>query len=130
MEEIKNNAKSLNHYLEQARLSHTALGHFNFATADVLRGIVEASKEANAPAVMVGTSEGESDFMGIEEAVALVGAMREDFNFPIFLNADHFKSFEKCKEAMLPVLFKNRFKRHVALGISCAVIGLHEKRSC
>jgi len=100
MEEIKNNAKSLNHYLEQARLSHTALGHFNFATADVLRGIVEASKEANAPAVMVGTSEGESDFMGIEEAVALVGAMREDFNFPIFLNADHFKSFEKCKEAI------------------------------
>lgn len=92
--------ENLNWYLQQARLSHTALGHFNFSTADVLRGIVEVSKEAGAPAVMVGTSEGEANFVGMDEAVALVGAMREDFNFPIFLNGDHFKSFEKCKEAI------------------------------
>lgn len=77
-----------------------ALGHFNFATADMLRGIVEASKEAGALAVMVGTSEGEADFVGLKEAVALVGAMREELNFPVFLNADHFKSFEKSKEAI------------------------------
>lgn len=92
--------ESLNHYLEEARKNKYAIGHFNFATADVLRGIVQASKEAGAPAVMVGTSEGEANFVGMEEAVALVGAMKEDFDFPIFLNADHFKSFETCKAAI------------------------------
>ena len=92
--------ENLNYYLKQARLSHTALGHFNFATEDVLRGIVEACRDAGAPAVMVGTSEGEAGFFGIKEAVAVVGALRADYNYPVFLNADHFKSFEKCKEAI------------------------------
>ncbi|MBI4158575.1 MAG: class II fructose-bisphosphate aldolase family protein [Candidatus Yanofskybacteria bacterium] len=92
--------KNLNYYLEQARKNDYAIGHFNFSTADVLRGIVEAAKEAGAPAVMVGTSEGEADFIGLKEAVALIRILREEYSFPIFLNADHFKSFEKCKEAI------------------------------
>lgn len=92
--------KSLNWYLEEARKNHYALGHFNFSTEDVLRGIVEASRDARAPAVMVGTSEGEVDYVGMYEAVALVGAVRKHYNFPVFLNADHFKSFGKCQEAI------------------------------
>lgn len=92
--------EGLNDYLKQAKEGHYAIGHFNFATEDVLRGIVEASRDAGAPAVMVGTSEGEAGFVGMKEAVALVKAMREDFNYPVFLNADHYKSFEKCKEAI------------------------------
>jgi fructose-bisphosphate aldolase, class II len=90
----------LNYYLEQARKRGYAIGHFNFATADVLRGVVEASRDAGAPAVMVGTSEGESSFVGLKEAVALVKAVRDDYALPVFLNADHFKSFDKCKEAI------------------------------
>ena len=62
--------------------------------------IVEASRDAGAPAVMVGTSEGEAGFFGIKEAVSVVRALREDLGYPVFLNADHFKSFEKCKEAV------------------------------
>src|SRR3989344_6707863 len=100
MEKETTDKKELNYYLQQARLSHTAIGHFNFATADVLRGIVQATQDAGAPAVMVGTSEGEADFIGLKEAVALVRALREEYGFPVFLNADHFKSFEKCKEAI------------------------------
>lgn len=91
---------SLNDYLKDARKNGYALGHFNFATEDVLRGIAEAAKEAGAPAVMVGTSEGEVEYFGMYEAVALVGAVRKHFNFPVFLNADHFKSFDKCREAI------------------------------
>ncbi len=90
----------LNEYLKQARDGKYAIGHFNFATADVLRGIVEAARDAGAPAVMVGTSEGEADFIGMAEAVALVRVLREELGFPVFLNADHFKGLEKCKEAI------------------------------
>src|SRR3989338_10462044 len=92
--------ENLNYYLKQAKDGHYALGHFNFATEDVLRGIVEACRDAGAPAVMVGTSEGEAGFVGMKEAAALVKVMKEDMNYPIFLNADHYKSFDKCKEAI------------------------------
>jgi ketose-bisphosphate aldolase len=91
---------TLNDYLKNALQNHYAIGHFNFAAADVLRAIVEGAKEAGAPAVMVGTSEGEADFLGMTEAVALVKATREELKFPVFLNADHFKSFEKCRGAL------------------------------
>lgn len=92
--------ENLNYYLKQAREGKYAIGHFNFATEDVLCGIVEASRDAGAPAVMVGTSEGEAGFFGIKEAVAAVRVLREDLGYPVFLNADHFKSFEKCKKAI------------------------------
>ncbi|OGN00731.1 MAG: hypothetical protein A3I26_03805 [Candidatus Yanofskybacteria bacterium RIFCSPLOWO2_02_FULL_43_10] len=92
--------ENLNYYLKQAKESRYAIGHFNFATQDVLRGIVEACRDAGAPAVMVGTSEGEAGFVGMKEAAALVKVMKEDMNYPIFLNADHYKSFDKCKEAI------------------------------
>src|SRR3989344_1095573 len=92
--------KLLKDYLNDARKGGYALGHFNFSTEDVLKGIVEASRDAGAPAVMVGTSEGESDFVGLFEASALVQAVSKHYNFPVFLNADHFKSFGKCQEAI------------------------------
>lgn len=92
--------EQLSEYLSQARTEGRALGHFNFSTADVLRAIVEGARSAGATSVMVGTSEGEAGFIGFAEAVALVKTMREEFDFHIFLNADHFKSFELCKEAI------------------------------
>ncbi len=91
---------TLNEHLKQAREGQYAIGHFNFASEDVLKAIVEAAKESGAPCVMVGTSPGEADFVGLREAAALVRALSEDMQYPIFLNADHFKSFDKCKEAI------------------------------
>ena len=91
---------TLNDYLMEARKNGQAIGHFNFSTEDVLRGIVEASIEGGAPAVMVGTSEGEADFVGVFEASALVKAVAKHYNFPVFLNADHFKSFDRCREVI------------------------------
>jgi fructose-bisphosphate aldolase class II len=90
----------LKEYLQQAKAGKYAIGHFNFATEDVLKAVVAGAKEAGAPCVMVGTSEGEADFVGLKEAVALVKAVAEDMQFPVFLNADHFKSFEKAKVAI------------------------------
>lgn len=92
--------KPLREFFNDARDGGWAIGHFNFATADVLRAIVQGAKAGGAPCVMVGTSEGEADFLGMAQAVALVGAVRQAADFPVFLNADHFRSFEKCKEAV------------------------------
>src|SRR3989344_2018190 len=76
-----------------------AIGHFNISTIDALWGIFDAAKERNAP-VIIGVSEGERDFIGIPEVVALVKSIREEHDYPIFLNADHTYSFERAKEAI------------------------------
>lgn len=65
-----------------------------------MRTIVVGAKEAGAEAVMVGTSESEANFIGLNVAVAMVTAVRVELGFPVYLNADHFKTFEKCKEAI------------------------------
>lgn len=49
--------------------------------------------------MMVATSEGEAKFVGYEQAVALVRSYQKE-NLPVFLNADHHKSWESVKEAI------------------------------
>lgn len=76
-----------------------AIGHFNISSLDVLWGIFNAARNLDLP-VIIGVSEGEEDFVGTEQAVALVRSMRETYNFPIFINADHHYSFERVKKAI------------------------------
>jgi len=86
-------------YLKRTGSEKWALGHFNFSEDEALRAIVESAAELKAP-VFIGTSEGESKHIGLKEAVYLVKAFREEFNIPIFLNADHTKSFENVVAAV------------------------------
>lgn len=58
-----------------------------------------AAQSLSVP-VIIGVSEGERDFIGVKQVVALVKSLREEFQYPIFLNADHCYSFEKVKEAI------------------------------
>ena len=90
---------TLRDYITKASQSKAAIGHFNFATAEMLRGIVEAAKDTWRR-LFVGLSEGERNFFGVKEARAIVNAYREDLNIPIFLNADHTKSFPRAKEVI------------------------------
>ncbi len=89
---------NLKDYLKKARLEHWAVGHFNFSTADQLRAFVEAATESKSP-VMVATSEGEADFFGMEQAAALVKVYQK-LGYAVWLSADHYHSFEKCKQAI------------------------------
>ena len=76
-----------------------AVGHFNISDLVALRAIFEAARELGVP-VMIGTSEGEGDFIGRKPAAALVRGLREEFDYPIFLNSDHTKNLEKVEEAV------------------------------
>jgi len=93
------NIKSLREYIAEAEEKGVAIGHFNIANLEGLHGIFNAAKNLDLP-IIIGTSEGERDFVGVHEAVALVKALRDQYNYPIFLNADHTYSFEKVKEAI------------------------------
>src|SRR5215468_925147 len=89
---------SLRHILEQAQKSGVAVGHFNVADLVLLKAVFAAAQELRVP-VVVGASEGERAFMGTRQIAALVLSLREEFDFPIFLNADHTHSLEKALEA-------------------------------
>jgi fructose-bisphosphate aldolase class II len=84
--------------LKQTQKNGTAVGHFNVADLVLLKGVFSAAQELRVP-VMVGVSEGEREFMGVHQIASLVRSLREQFDFPIFLNADHTHSLAKAEEA-------------------------------
>ena len=90
---------NLRQIIKSAEKNKVAIGHFNISDLTALKAIFEAAEELNVP-VIIGTSQGEADFLDRQEAAALVKALREKNDFPIFLNADHAHSFEEVKEAV------------------------------
>lgn len=92
-------AKSLKQCLEEAQGKKVAIGHFNISDIVALKAIFEAARELNAP-VIIGVSEGEREFIGIQTAAALVKNLREEYDYPIFINADHTYTLKGIKEAV------------------------------
>ncbi|MBI3337508.1 MAG: class II fructose-bisphosphate aldolase [Candidatus Staskawiczbacteria bacterium] len=92
--------RSLKYYLNKAYKEKWAIGQFNFSDFSQVKGIVAAAKNLNSP-IILGTSEGESKFVGLSEAVAIRNVLRKETGLPIFLNLDHGKSFEYLKTAVL-----------------------------
>src|SRR5215831_15533686 len=90
--------QKLGEILRHAQDERTAIGHFNVADLVFLKAVMGAARELNVP-VLVGASEGEREFMGTRQLGAVVNSLREEFDFPIFLNADHTHSLAKATEA-------------------------------
>jgi fructose-bisphosphate aldolase, class II len=91
--------KSLFETIKAAEAEKYAIGHFNVSTLDAVWGIINAAKKLDKP-VVIGVSEGERDFMGIKVVAAIVKTIREEQQYPIFLNADHTYSLERVKEVV------------------------------
>ncbi|MFZ3011830.1 MAG: class II fructose-bisphosphate aldolase [Minisyncoccia bacterium] len=88
--------KTLRECIKEAEEKKVAIGHFNISNLEGLHAIYNAAKKLNVP-VIIGLSEGEENFVGLEEGVALVNVIRERDDYPIFLNADHHHSFDSVK---------------------------------
>ncbi|KKU50415.1 MAG: Ketose-bisphosphate aldolase, class-II [Parcubacteria group bacterium GW2011_GWA1_47_10] len=91
--------KTYREYIKEADEKGIAIGHFNISNLEALHAIYNAAKKLNVP-IIIGLSEGEEKFVGREEGVAIVRAIRERDNYPIFLNADHHYSFETVKASV------------------------------
>jgi len=84
--------------LGDAQRKRFAIGHFNVSDLVAVKAVTGAARVLNVP-VLVGTSEGERNFLGVHEIVALVRGLRQQLEHPIFLNADHTHSLERAVEA-------------------------------
>lgn len=89
---------SLRELLKKSQEAGVAIGHFNISDFVLLKAVFTAALELNLP-VLVGLSEGERAFVGTRPIAAFVRSLREEFDFPIFLNADHTHSLAKGIEA-------------------------------
>jgi len=89
---------SLRVLLQDAQDSGKAIGHFNISDLVLLKAVFGAARDLNVP-VLVGLSEGEREFVGTRQIAAFVRSLREEFDYPIFLNADHTHSLAKAVEA-------------------------------
>lgn len=125
--------KSLKQYILEAREKGVAIGHFNISNMEGFHAVTEAAKELNLP-VIIGLSEGERDFFGLKEAVALVAEKREE-GLPVFLNADHTYSVERVKEAIDAgvdsVIFdgaKISFEENISLTKECVLYARSQNR--
>src|SRR6516225_9222135 len=90
---------TLREVLAQAQAAGAAIGHFNIADLVLLKAVFASARELKVP-VLVGASEGEREFIGTAQLAALVRSLREEFDFPIFLNADHTNSLAKAVKAV------------------------------
>ncbi len=91
--------ETLNDILKRARHEGWAVPHFNISNFEILKAIVDAAREARSP-LLIGTSEGEQNFLGLLQSVALVKSFREEYQMPFYLNADHMYSVESAKRAV------------------------------
>lgn len=89
---------ALRSVLKQAQQMRAAVGHFNVADLVLLKAVFVSAQELKVP-VLVGVSAGEREFMRVPQIAVLVRSLREEFDFPIFLNADHTHSLVKAVEA-------------------------------
>ncbi|MEX2013326.1 MAG: class II fructose-bisphosphate aldolase [Parcubacteria group bacterium] len=90
--------KSLREWLSWAEEKQVAIGHFNISDSEGFRAVAEGAKELGVP-VIIGVSEGERDFVGLEEVISLVKTARAN-GLPVFINADHTYSVERAKIAI------------------------------
>lgn len=88
----------LHEVLKQAQSHGVAVGHFNISDFIMLKAVFASAQELKVP-LIVGVSEGERKFLGVRQSATLVRELREQFDFPIFLNADHTHSLSGAIEA-------------------------------
>lgn len=90
---------NLKSYFKKARKGKWAIAQFNFSTLEQLRAILAASAELKSP-VIIGTSEGESNFLGLKETIALFEISKMKYKANAFLNLDHGKDLKIIKKAI------------------------------
>ncbi len=90
--------RSLKEVLSIAKTSKVAIGHFNISDSTQFNAIVSAANEVDVP-VLIGVSEGEKKFIGIQNAAALVRTA-VDSGQEVYLNLDHGHSVTDCKDAI------------------------------
>ncbi len=86
-------------YFKKAKEGGFALGAFNIDALETLKGVGEAVKNWQLPAI-VEVSPGEGKYLGLQNFVALTANLKEELGVNLFLNLDHADDLEVIKNAV------------------------------
>ncbi len=95
--------QTLREVIKKARRDKMAIGHFNVSNLEGFWGVFRAARDFNdseKTPIIIGVSEGERDFLGVGQIAAIVASVRQEYDYPIYLSADHTSSFDRAKEAI------------------------------
>lgn len=96
---IKNLREERFKIFKKAQEEKRAIFQFNFCDFSQLKGIINAAKRFPYPFIL-GTSEGESKYLGLETAVFLKKEAEKELKRSLILNLDHGKSLNYLKKAI------------------------------
>lgn len=85
--------------LKKAQKENWAIGQFNVSNLEAMKAIFLAAEKLKSP-VIIGTSEGESGFLGLKQAVVLTRAFEEETGVPAILNLDHARNLDYIIKAI------------------------------
>lgn len=85
--------------LNDARLNGYAVGAFNVENMEMVKAVIAAAEELNAP-VMLQTTPSTVKYGTLETYFAMVAAEAKKASVPVCLHLDHGNSFELCVQAM------------------------------
>ncbi len=89
----------LSAWLEKAKRQQFAIGAFNAATYEVIKGIAQAAATQSSPAI-VAASSGQMEYLGMENFLAIVNNLAVQMDAPLFVNLDHGKEIELVEKAI------------------------------
>ena len=84
---------------KKAKEGKYAIGAFNVSNLEQLKAIVLAVQNLKSP-VLISTSQGESDFIGMKQLRALIDVYKKETDLSLILHLDHGKSLEIIEKAI------------------------------
>lgn len=84
---------------KKAQENKYAIGQFNVSNLEQIKAVIQAALKLESP-VIIGTSEGEINFIGRRQIAGIVKAWRKRADLDIILHQDHGKSLKTIKEAV------------------------------
>lgn len=97
--------KTLKEYILDAQANKQAIPHFNVSNSDMLMAVFAAAQEVSQEhgqkiPMIIGVSEGERDQFGVQQSIDYIKSLRNQYDYPLFINADHTFSVERTCEAI------------------------------
>jgi len=99
LSQIQENCQKARQLMQRTRDEHFAVGAFNIDDQSTLVAICRAAQKLQSP-VLVETSQGEVDAMGLANIRDLVNNYKKEYNLEIFINLDHSPSVENAKKGI------------------------------
>jgi ketose-bisphosphate aldolase len=84
---------------KKAQENKYAIGQFNVSNWEQVKAVIQAALKLKSP-IIIGTSEGEGNFIGRKQIAAVIDVWHRETGLPILIHQDHGKSFEVIEEAI------------------------------